>query len=388
MHALVIHNSLNEAGGGDRLTVTTITVLKKLGFKVTLATCEATNWIKLKKVWGEDWVTLPDEEIYLFKKPLGTLGLYQRQLVNLRIHSTKGFDLIINTHGDLMPIRSNIIYMHFPTGLLATSPTTSKYSFSIFWRFYYEPYALLQKILKKLFLENSVILTNSEFTAEIIRNGYKVKPIIVYPPVDVSSFLKAFTAKKEREPIVISTGRFAPEKNYHLIPKIAKRVPEAKFYIIGTLLPRYRWYMEEIRKAAEKLNVRSRVKILANLPFQDLLAIYSRASSYLHLMRGEHFGISVVEAMAAGLVPIVNKIGGPWMDIIAKGKYGYGYLSIDRAVECVKRSLDVGISERKEISRSASRFSRKAFERRFTQIIRELGTSTPATALNLNGNHI
>lgn len=36
----------------------------------------------------------------------------------------------------------------------------------------------------------------------------------------------------------------------------------------------------------------------------------------LHTMRDEHFGISIVEMMAAGILTIAHKSGGPLKDII------------------------------------------------------------------------
>jgi len=36
---------------------------------------------------------------------------------------------------------------------------------------------------------------------------------------------------------VLTVSRLTPEKNLHLIPRIAKAVPEAKFYLVGAYGP-------------------------------------------------------------------------------------------------------------------------------------------------------
>lgn len=47
----------------------------------------------------------------------------------------------------------------------------------------------------------------------------------------------------------------------------------------------------------------------------------------LHTMKDEHFGISVVEMMAAGLITIAHKSAGPALDIIGSTEKQVGYLA-------------------------------------------------------------
>jgi alpha-1,2-mannosyltransferase len=58
------------------------------------------------------------------------------------------------------------------------------------------------------------------------------------------------------------------------------------------------------------------IEFIANAPFPVMLEHMSRASVGLHTMWNEHFGISVVEMMAAGLIVIAHDSGGPQMDIV------------------------------------------------------------------------
>ncbi len=53
-----------------------------------------------------------------------------------------------------------------------------------------------------------------------------------------------------------------------------------------------------------------------NLPFDDMKDFFLRAKVGLHTMLDEHFGICVVELMAAGLVTIAHNSAGPKLDII------------------------------------------------------------------------
>ena len=53
------------------------------------------------------------------------------------------------------------------------------------------------------------------------------------------------------------------------------------------------------------------VTLETSVCLDKLLSIMREAKVYFHPMVGEHFGISIVEAMAAALVPIVSNVGGP-----------------------------------------------------------------------------
>jgi len=57
----------------------------------------------------------------------------------------------------------------------------------------------------------------------------------------------------------------------------------------------------------------------------------------LHVMPNEHFGISIIEAMASGCIPIVHRSGGPWLDTLEErqGKNGFSYATVEEAAELI-----------------------------------------------------
>jgi len=46
------------------------------------------------------------------------------------------------------------------------------------------------------------------------------------------------------------------------------------------------------------------------------MSLFEQAKVAIHTMREEHFGITIVEMMAAGMVTIAHASGGPLRDII------------------------------------------------------------------------
>ena len=206
----VVHNTLNSVGGGERVCLTVIEALKELGFHVALITTEPTDWNRVKRMMGD--IVEPDEEHYLLPFKVKAFGIYMRLLTFIKLIRNSGkCKLIINTHGDVLPISSDIIYMHFPTfALLREAPINIKYSKSFFWGFYFKPYEWIQsKLIKRM--RWKVLLTNSEYSRRAIEKHIGADAKIIYPPVNIDEFLKV-SEITERKSRVVLCGRYTPEK--------------------------------------------------------------------------------------------------------------------------------------------------------------------------------
>jgi len=97
---------------------------------------------------------------------------------------------------------------------------------------------------------------------------------------------------------------------------------------------------------------------------------------YLHPMPYEHFGISIIEAMALGCVPVVHKSGGPWQDILeCSEEYGYTYESIDEAITKIRQLLiDFNLYYRKATIalKKSRKFSYKYFTRSLYRLLEHI----------------
>ena len=117
-----------------------------------------------------------------------------------------------------------------------------------------------------------------------------------------------------------------------------------------------------------------------DVPRDELLELYSRAALFWHAAghgqdarrhpeRLEHFGITTVEAMAHGTVPLVFPAGGP-AEVVEDGRTGLWWRS---PAELAARSKDL-IEDESE--RARLRLARAEAERyspeRFRASIREL----------------
>ncbi|PSS34079.1 hypothetical protein EW026_g226 [Hermanssonia centrifuga] len=71
-----------------------------------------------------------------------------------------------------------------------------------------------------------------------------------------------------------------------------------------------------LRALAEQLEIDSYVEFIVNASYPEMLGWLSQSSVGLSTMVDEHFGINVVEFMAAGVIPVTHASGGPLNDIV------------------------------------------------------------------------
>uniref|UniRef100_A0A7S4EZ33 Glycosyl transferase family 1 domain-containing protein n=2 Tax=Chrysotila carterae TaxID=13221 RepID=A0A7S4EZ33_CHRCT len=109
------------------------------------------------------------------------------------------------------------------------------------------------------------------------------------------------------------------------------------------------------------------------------MELYGSAAVGLHTMWNEHFGIGVVEMMAAGVPSIAHASGGPALDIIDAGRTGMLATTADEYSEALAALLyapDAAVT-RQRIARQAresvrERFSQEQFAATFVANMRRV----------------
>ena len=317
--AVVIHHTLNSLGGETTVAIETIESLYELGYEVELVTVQPPDLDSITKSYGKKIHIARIKSLLPFK--LNYFGVYQRLLTMLSSIDFNDSDVVINTHGDALPYRISgnvpyLLYLYFPTFLMNSMGGygSNKYRKSFFWRAYFKPYSMIAHYLAmRATTRSNLILTISEFSREAIKGAFPgVHPQILYPPVDIERFSSAYKHTIDsREAKVLVVSRFSPEKRLENAIKIAHLLGgKIKFQIIGSLAPANRAYFKRLQQMIEKYGLSQTVSLTPNASNEELIDSMSKSMIYLHTMIGEHFGVSIVEAMAAGLVPIVPAYGG------------------------------------------------------------------------------
>ena len=350
MRIALIHNSLNASGGAERLALAFAKALKESGHSVDLYVMEKTLWYKVEKLTSYNHNVIDNEYVLSyygvipFSSIYGSfLGWFSRDIVGIHEVRRRKYDVIVATTQTLVPTFVDILYMHFTSFIPGFEYLyyPDRYMYNTALRIYSRPAELLSRLLISLFKNmeyKPMILTNSKFSASMMSRFLGVNGLVVYPPVNVEEYLP-LSRNRDRDNIILVIGRIEPAKNIALVPIIAKKIRNGRFVIIGSI-GSYGYYKHIVR-LVKSLRVEDRVRILPNASEWQKIELLGRAKVYLHPMKYEHFGISVVEAMAAGLIPVVHRSGGPWTDIVEFGRYGFSFRDEEEAISIIENTLEL-----------------------------------------------
>jgi len=365
MKVLVIHPRLSVKGGGERVAIHSILAAKKAGHDVSLVT-EDFDETEFEDFYGCQGLFDRVNRLYYppFKAQLGTRALlYQRLIYNwLRIRkavSRASFDAILSTQ-DIEYVPSGAVpviqYCYFPE-YFAHLQTNSSPSI---WKLYYGPAsAYYRNRVRRV----GTLLSVSDFTRGIIAQRWHRTSKTVYPPCPVE-YYSELNRIQPRQNLVVTVGRMVPEKRFHLFVELARLVPTTRFVVIGSVADRDSEYYSRLQAIAP-----GNVSFILS-PLRKVREVLGNAMAYIHCAESEHFGITIVEAMAAGCVPIVHDSGGP-REIVTED-VGFRWLDLHEAAENIS-TLAENEPLRRELSRSASlrasRYGPEIFESELTRVL-------------------
>ena len=222
------------------------------------------------------------------------------------------------------------------------------------------------------------IICNSQFTKTHIDATIGKSATVIYPPVPTD----AFTFGKKSK-IILSVGRFSShfqaKKQEVLIDMFKKGYRSGlfkdwKLFLAGGLLEPDEGYFEKLRRLAKGFPI----EFYVNVDFNTIVSLYGQSMIYWHAAgfgeqdpaRMEHFGISTVEAMASGCIPVVYQAGGQ-SEIVKHGASGYLWKTKEQCLSYTHAVIKT--ARREELIRSAQKkanmFSVSVFTKKFDDLL-------------------
>ena len=345
-------------GGGERVLLTIADSLLA-DHKVSLVTSHAYSWLRIKVVADNLGINVDGLNLICLSE-LSTPPDVWLAMGNHIIPPSPGRG------------KANIFLLQFPFPTADDRIRAEKSAWSTYDHI----------VVYSNFVKNRVFKLAEEF-------GLGSLPIdVIYPPTRISS-----TAEPQiRNPhSIIHVGRFFAGghcKKQDLLIRVFERLvhqqPQAnlQLHLVGSLHPEpaHREYYRMCRDLAEGLPIYFHLDASP----AELTSLYERSSIYWHATglgedvtrephKAEHFGISIVEAMSAGCIPVVYGVGGP-TEIVEDNISGFVFNDAAELIELTSRVLADNDSMWVAAMRSAAklranRFSEQVFAAEWRGVI-------------------
>lgn len=310
--------------------------------------------------WDEDLKNKIEEKFSLnlsntrFKK-----NIFNNNSLVTKFFETNKFDLFFFISDGSMPFlfaKKNFLIFQFP-------PEISEISF-------------IDKIkLKKI----DKIVCYSNFVKKYLDDIFNLDSFVLYPSVDNIS------GNLPKENLILSVGRFTKGENnkkHDFLINVFKKIENNKswkFMITGSFLPGDKYIVDDLKNSAKGFNI----EIIESPSHKELSDLYLRAKIYWHAtgagedidkhpQKAEHFGISTVEAMSAGAVPVVINKGGQ-KEIVEDGVSGYFWDSEEELLKKTTKLMGNNFllnSLSKKAKERAKDFSLSVFDKNLNILIR------------------
>jgi len=232
-----------------------------------------------------------------------------------RFFDSRRFDAIVYLSDGSIPFAWTRLFVHFQFPIEWVNGKSIKTRIKLFF-------------IKKIFC-------NSYFTKNFIDKKLNVKSEILYPPVDLHVI-----KDMKKENVILHVGRFDVDphgsnfKKQDIMIDIFKQMIDTglkswKFKLIVSVKDQDKEKLNKLKEMSEGYPI----ELIENVSNEELWEYYSKAKIYWHATgygedlqkypeKAEHFGISTVEAMGAGCVPVVFNAGGQ-REIVENNKNGY-----------------------------------------------------------------
>lgn len=362
--------------GADPVVVTILDELLKLRHKIFLYTLTKFRKSSIRNInryyyIEEDFGKIKVMNDFYFLQHVP----YYRDYILRALPRSRRFDIIIDTNSNgFYPISNKkaktICYVHFPMGIKPTSTFRKLCLFPIYNKIghSYEKY--------------DKIIINSNFTKKHLEKITSKEMEVIYPPVSTKYSSKDVkNLRGEKENLIITVGRLAPEKKLDFLIEQFKKIYNSnknwEMHIIGAYYSHFRDYYEGMKKISNGYPI----YFHKNVSRERLDDLYKRAKIYWHAkgyaetnpIMFEHFGITTVEAMNHGCIPIVINKGGQ-REIVDHEINGFRWNTEDELYAYTRKvmseKVDVKTMGRAAIAKSR-KFDESVFRRKIVKLIEE-----------------
>lgn len=204
---------------------------------------------------------------------------------------------------------------------------------------YYQYGSISDKLVMIVFPKIHRIITMSKYIKKGIINRFpdvRHKCKVIYPGIDTDIFKRKIAKQKEK--IIIYSGRVVPEKGVHLLStafrNLQKEFKDIKLYILGGEIG-----PNIVIDYFENFNHEG-IKMFGLLPRKEVANVLRQSSIFVYpVIWEEPFGLAPLEAMAVGIPTVVSNTESGYSEIINESNGYYFNSNDEKDLERVLRKL-------------------------------------------------
>jgi glycosyltransferase involved in cell wall biosynthesis len=335
----VLHNTLDFQGGADAVCLATCEALAA-AHDVTLVTASETDAATLADRFGYDvdgvTVRVPPggravaAGLSIAAPAVGPQLVARSAFVQRSFERVAdGFDIAVSTTNELALSLPSVQYVHYPQFHLDHLPDGDPGRLDPLWS------RLSAPSRTALAGEAVTLLANSAWTADVVAEIYDTRPAVVYPPVDPVECDRPWS---ERENGVVAVGRLAPDKRLldavAVVDGVRERGHDVHLHVVGSAPRAYREYADRVATVAAERPYVTIERDASRARLERLLCTHRYG---LNTKPEEHFGMSIAEYVAAGMVAFAPDSGG--QREILDGRTDRLFDSVEEAVALLSEAV-------------------------------------------------
>jgi glycosyltransferase involved in cell wall biosynthesis len=366
MKVALVHDYLSEYGGAERVLEALSELYPAAPIYTAFALPGSTAWERFKDKeiieWRHSWA-IKHGKLY---SPLRFLAPWIWESFDF-----SGYDLVISsaswyiTKGIIThPGTVHICYCHTPPRYLYGFQT------AIEWQRYW-PIRVYARLVNGFLRRYDYLaaqrvdqfVANSQNVQARIKQFYGRDAQVIYPPVKVKE-IERVTKHMKPQDYYLVVSRVVGAKGIDLAIGAANQLG-IKLKIVGEPAG-LRWEEKKFRQLQGRT-----VEFLGRVSDQELWQLYGQCKAFLALAQDEDFGITPVEAQAAGR-PVIAFRGGGYLETVVEGKTGifFDKPTVGSLVQAIRKiETEKGKVSAAVCRRQARRFAKKRFQREVLELV-------------------
>ncbi len=210
-----------------------------------------------------------------------------------------------------------------------------------------------------------ILVANSKNIQARIKKFYRRDSVVIYPPVDIKAFSRQSSVVRQSESRKLKTD------SYYLV--LSRLVRGKGVDVIVEACGKLGLPLKVAGTGPELENLKTKdIEFLGWVSDEERVKLLQNAKALIVAAEDEDFGITSIEAQAAG-TPVIAPASGGFLETVIDGKTGLlygrtGMVTVDALTEALQKYEGLKFSP-EECRKNAEKFSKERFKKEILELI-------------------